>query len=225
MPQQNATMYGDSASKRWMTTMLAGGWGVASAYILFNSLLVTHDARPCFIALVPLVVAWATLERKRWGRLALLGLSATALGLFVTACGYMTAKYTNEVRLDVSSCIHGALKLFGDDPAAATAVLALAATTGLWLRRPQVVAEFERGKRPTLATAQRSIAMSLVGFWGIVVLFTPLTPQRLAAAADKANTHKKPAASTRRDAQNTKSGQMRKVTRHSSRSAVSANNL
>ena len=158
---------------RWTTTLLAAGWGLTSAYLLLNSLLVTHDMRPCLAALVPLVIVWATLERKRWGRLALQGLSATALGLFVSAVGLAYAIGSHTLPTEQKTLphfIHIALGIFGEkNSTSAIIVLCLAALTVVYLRRPSVIAEFERGKQKTLAVAQRAIAMTLVGFWGIAV--------------------------------------------------------
>jgi hypothetical protein len=161
------------ASTRLLTTLLASGWGLASAYTLFHSLIVRPDARLCFAALVPLVIVWATLERKRWGRLALLGLSATALGMFVSLLGTVAATANDVPNPSLSTYAQIALGHFGNKPEIALCVLGLAMMTGVWLRRPLVVAEFERGKRATLAVAQKAIAMSLVVFWGVTVLLSP----------------------------------------------------
>jgi hypothetical protein len=172
-----------------LTTLLACGWGLASAYTLLHSLLITHNAQPCLAALVPLVAVWATLERKRWGRLALLGLSATALGLFVTLTGLVAASASKlpEAEHNFARYTEIALGYFNHRPEIALTVLGLALTTGFWMRRPVVVAEFERGKRATLAVAQKAIAMSLVGFWGVTVLLAPLPGQK-----DNAQKEKKP---------------------------------
>src|SRR5262245_51587167 len=135
-------------STRLLTTLLASGWGLASAYTLFHSLIVLPDARLCFAALVPLVVVWATLERKRWGRLALLGLSATALGMFASLLGLVAAtasKDTSITNPSLSAYVQVALGHFGNKQEVALCVLGLAMMTGVWMRRPLVVAEFERG--------------------------------------------------------------------------------
>src|SRR5579883_1668485 len=124
-------------SARLLTTFLACGWGLASAYLLFHALLVTHDAGPCFAALVPLIIVWATLERKRWGRLALLGLSATALGIFVGAVGWIASigknmyNYYPPLR-HLADYARIALNVYSENPNTAKIVLFLAALTGLW---------------------------------------------------------------------------------------------
>lgn len=159
------------------TTLLASGWGLFSAYLFFNSLLITHDVRLCCVGLVPLVIVWATLERKRWGRIALLGLSATALGMFVLAVAYLASfgiHLTQEQPSSLAQDMQIALRLFSNNPNTALMVLALAMMTGLWLCRREVVAEFERGKRESLAVAQHLIALCLVGCWGLTVAFSPL---------------------------------------------------
>jgi len=63
--------------------------------------------------------------------------------------------------------------LFTDSPLAVMVALALATVTGLWFCRPVVIAEFERGKRSTLAIGQSVIALTLVVCWGLTILFTP----------------------------------------------------
>lgn len=166
---------GTSATTRLWTTMLACGWGLASAYTLFHSFLVTHDTRLTVAAIVPLITVWAVLERKRWGRLALLGLSATALGLLLFMLGGATNSMTTlpEAEKNLAGYMDIALSSFGNNPQIALIVFVLALSTGYWMRRPAVVAEFERGKRSTLAVAQKAIAMSLVAFWGVTVLLVP----------------------------------------------------
>lgn len=222
MPQQNPN--GPSGGERLLTTLLASCWGLASAYILFRSLLVTHDARPCFTALVPLVVVWATLERKRWGRLALLGLSATALGLFIAYTGFIAAIGASwePAQRTLMNYARIALRLYADDPSTALTILLLAATTGLWLRRPAVIAEFERGKRATLAAAQRAIAMALVSCWGIILVFPPLTPLN----KNTQGTRIARSASSAKEAHpRSKFPQSRKASKRANRSEAPASNL
>ena len=174
---ENHSSSHSTEAPRLSTTLLAIAWGITSAYILFHSLLVSHDTRPCLAALAPLVVTWATLERKRWGRLALLGLSAVALGLFVGSLGlaasiiYATLPVAQQTP---TRCLQMALGFFGEkNPFAGGIVIGLAAMTGLYLRRPSVIAEFERGKAQTLALAQKGIAAVLVGSWGLTFLGAP----------------------------------------------------
>jgi hypothetical protein len=224
MYQHSTSSGGTPASARLLTTVIAGCWGLSSAYLLFNSLLVTHDTRPCLAALVPLIVVWATLERKRWGRLALLGLSATALGLFAAGLGYVASLGDHWLRptdRNLAGYVRMALPLFADNPTAAYATLILAVTTGLWLRRPVVIAEFERGKRATLALAQRGIALSLVGCWALALIFTPFAPAVKASSAASASAGH----SSRPHAVRLHAAHSRRVSRRNSRSDMPASNL
>jgi hypothetical protein len=175
MYQHHVSSNGTWISARLTTTLLASGWGLVSAYILFSSLLVNHNARYCYAALAPLIAVWATLERKRWGRLALLGLSATALGLSIAGIGRAFA-LANAFQGERSllDYLGAATQRFSLNPSANLVLLLLAAMTGFWMCRPDVVAEFERGKKATLAVAQRMIALSLVGCWGLFILFAPM---------------------------------------------------
>jgi hypothetical protein len=140
---------------------------------MFYSLLVTHDARLCLIWFVPMVIVWATLERKRWGRLALLGLSSTSLGLFAAGLGYVIAFGNHNLapaQRDLSHYSQLVIAMYSGAPKVTYATLFLAATTGFWMRLPAVVAEFERGKRVQLAKAQKAIAFSLVACWAVTIL-------------------------------------------------------
>jgi hypothetical protein len=158
---------------RFMTTFIAGAWGLASAYTLFYSLLVKPDMRYFLLALFPLVAVWATIERKRWGRLALLGLSSAALGFFAANIGLTISIHFKDFqagKLNVDKVVSTVLRGFNYQPQIAIAVLVLAAMTAYWMCLPNVRTEYERGKNATLAVAQRAIAMTVVGCWGITFL-------------------------------------------------------
>jgi hypothetical protein len=177
MSELDGSLLAISPNTRRLTTLLASGWGLFSAYIFFQSLLITHDTRLCCVGLVPLVVVWATLERKRWGRLALLGLSATTLGIFTVVVAYL-ASFGVRIHPSPSSIASDArlaLHIFTNSPNLALIVLALSMATGLWLCRREVIAEFNHGKRKNLAIAQHVIAFCLVGCWGLTVALVPLT--------------------------------------------------
>ncbi|MCS6776497.1 MAG: hypothetical protein RMJ43_05695 [Chloroherpetonaceae bacterium] len=175
MSQSDRTLNGAPSTTRFFTTLLASGWGFAAAYALFHALLISHDLRLFTASLVPLMAVWATLERKRWGRLALLGMSATALGLFVALLGSVAQVFTRLKPEEQTAERFSVLVLAYFDQRAeiALTLLALALMTGFWMRRPTVVAEFERGKKATLAAGQRAIALCLVAFWGVSLLLAP----------------------------------------------------
>ncbi len=184
MTSPNSNSSSVSGGIRLTTTLIACAWGLASAYTLFFSLLVKPNMRYFLIALFPLVAVWATIERKRWGRLALLGLSSAALGFFAANIGrVISVNYPayQKGTLNVEDVVETLLKPFNYQPQIAMAVLVLAAMTAFWMCRPNVRAEYERGKNATLAVAQRAIAMTVVGCWGI----TFLLPTGTLAANDK----------------------------------------
>lgn len=163
------------SARRW-TTLLAGGWGFAFSYSFFRCLFSAECPRYCTIALIPLIAVWATLERKRWGRLALLGLSRTMLGLFVVSIGLMLADSSflpSVTSLHVADIIPQALGFYTNYPRATLMILLLAVASSLWFCLPVVKAEFEQGKQSFLSTGQRAIAFSLVLLWGLTVLFAP----------------------------------------------------
>jgi hypothetical protein len=161
---------GASDSARRWTTVLACAWGLVSAFVFFNSLLVTHESRSCFASAIVLAIVWATLDRKRWGRLALLGMSKTILVLFAVFAAFSTVS-VGAATLAVS-VLRGASTL----PYLA---VCLAIASRLWLGRPAVAVEFERGKRPALTGSQSVIALTLVVFWALSFVDLPAT--RLAA--------------------------------------------
>ena len=215
----NQSSYGSNAAPRPSTTLLALSWGITSAYILFYSLLVSHNIRPCLAALAPLVITWATLERKRWGRLALLGLSGVALGLFVGTVGlsasivHATLPAAQQTPL---RCLDMALGFFGENNSLAGGIIvALAAMTGFYLRRPDVAAEFERGKKQTMALAQKGIAAVLVGSWSLSFLGTPLPDVKA----------KPDASSTAQSARHHSGAASRASSKRSARSAASSSSL
>lgn len=189
---------------RFTTTLIAGAWGLASAYTLFYSLLVKPDMRLFLCALLPLVAVWATIERKRWGRLALLGLSSASLGFFAAAIGNAIASNLpaiqsgkfgfNALLADVTR--HIVEIGFKDQPQIAFAVLVLAAMTAFWMCLPNVRTEYERGKNAKLAIAQRAIAMTVVACWGITFLLPtetpPQQPNKKPAAVKSSKAQRKP---------------------------------
>lgn len=172
---QNLVASGPPARSRRLTTLLACCWGLFSAHLLLHSLLITPNARLCLVALLPLLSVWATLERKRWGRLALLGLSLTTLALFLVTALFtaVSGSPLGQFAEIVSDYFRVAFPLYARSGFAAWGMLALAALTGAWLSRGVVVAEFNRGKHALLAPGQRFIAFCLVALWSLLILLSP----------------------------------------------------
>src|SRR5579871_1738602 len=142
-----------------VTNLVAGSWAVLAFYLMARALLVTREWVVSIVALIPLLAVWATLERKRWGRLALLGISLTALGLCVTAFGMIAC--LNSVGYKPAHYALHALTLYGRNPETLLIIVLLAIATGIWMLRATVVAEFEQNKRAVLAIGQRAIAGAL----------------------------------------------------------------
>jgi len=165
-----------------MTTLLASGWGLLSAQLLFTTHLSPLGFNTKFLfsfaALLPLIAVWATIERKRWGRLALVGLSTTAIVLFVVAIAVYAGSHSQDPSLPGWLPREVQKLPFFDSPFATGALMLLAAANSYWLRRPHVVAEFEQNKRPALAFAQRLIAASLVVCWCLTMIASIGLPNR-----------------------------------------------
>jgi hypothetical protein len=159
---------------------------------MFRALFFEHSVALALAYIITLLVVWATLERKRWGRLALLGMSiAVPLTLI---CGLVYFAYILGHGVDPFIATSSSAKWItsfccGPTPAAGLILLSLLA--GLWLQQPTVAAEFERGKHRGLATSQRGIAVVLVVLWLVIVFSSSMVarqipqPRRVAATTTR----------------------------------------
>lgn len=150
-----------------IVTVLAGCWAFSGACGFFQSALVTHQIAPCVASFVPLVSGWAALERKRWGRLALLGMSWTILGACIL--GMVTLilienHYGHHVPRRHAALVALLMRLYSANQPDMFR-MPLAALSGLWLWRSRVIAEFNTNKRTSLAVMQHCIALTLVLVW------------------------------------------------------------
>ncbi len=166
------------------TTALACLWGVVAAYLLFYSLIVTHHKRLMIVELVPLLAVWATLERKRWGRLAMIGLSLTILALFalMAVLHFASPSQLNAMELKSIPPLLGYLVSYLEDPYDISmhmglGILALAGITCFWFSSQRVASEFNYNKRSCLANAQLCIACVMVSCWGVAILLNPMLGQ------------------------------------------------
>ena len=178
MPSVPPTSLPLSSISRGVTTLLCCGWGYSFAYSFFQCILENSSPMVLLAAALPLLAVWAALERKRWGRLALIGLSLLAPGLF--ALMLIALAYSNEVWIRPSDrhlfgYIDTALRLFSDSPSTTIGVLVLAAATAIWLCIPIVRDEYIKKKKPFLTPGQRVIAASIISIWGITMIATPTT--------------------------------------------------
>ncbi len=149
------------------TTLLASCWGVLAVYALIHALLIQHSLILAFAYFFPLLAVWAALERKRWGRLSLLGMCLLMPVILLVVLLYLDNAH---LRLNLDALIHfGMLQSCGGMlPGISLIMLSMAGT--YWFSHPQAVAEFERNKRPALARAQHSIALTLASIWALMVL-------------------------------------------------------
>lgn len=179
---------GTSIASNPGTTFFAVTWGLLAAYQLLHGVFVTHSVRFMVVGPMALLTVWATLERKRWGRLALLGMSVTVL--IVCLVGARLAPVTGSDGLQAS------INFFAASPGGVGAMLLLATWTVFWMRRSAIVAEFEQGKRTGLRAGQLAIALTLVGLWALMLI----VPSRAAAHKGHAvvRTHAGPAPHSRR---------------------------
>jgi hypothetical protein len=127
-------------------------------------MFISHQMRYGLGAPIPLFIVWATLERKRWGRLSVLVISLTAIAMFFAvaflAFGLNVGVFTGHQWSP--SAMYSWLSTFYDqDTTTLAIVIALAVATGFWMCRAVVIAEFNKGKRNALAVGQWAIALSL----------------------------------------------------------------
>ena len=194
------TRRGTSPFAARCTTLLACLWGAAAAYILCHSLIVTHNKRYTIAALVSLITVWATLERKRWGRMALIGLSVTTMGMFGFFVSAFSAFHGSAQPSQVRT-LHKAVvdvaAYYGISIPLIFGLLLLAVVSSLWLCRAEVVAEFNQHKHAVLVSGQRVIATALVACWGGAIALNPMLPFEKGRAQSTGRT---PAARPRKSA-------------------------
>ena len=169
----------DSVS-RALTTLLCCGWGYSFAYSFFRCVLDRSGLFVCLAAALPLAAVWAALERKRWGRLVLIGLSMLAQALFslmVTLLIFSHHQRVFPTEQHLFSCVRYALHLYGETQESAIGVLILSAVTAGWFCMPHVRSEYLQRKKPYLTPGQRIIAVSVVSIWGLTMMATPTLPE------------------------------------------------
>ena len=149
------------------TTLLASGWGVLAVYALIHALVIQHSVFIAFAYFFPLLAVWAVLERKRWGRLSLLGMCLLTPVILLVLLLYLDA---DHLHLKPDALVHfGMLQSCGGMlPGVSLVMISMAGT--YWFSHPHAIAEFERNKRPSLARAQHSIALTLASIWALMVL-------------------------------------------------------
>jgi hypothetical protein len=163
-----------------VTTLLCCGWGLSFACSFFRCALDGSGPLVCVAAALPLAAVWASLERKRWGRLVLIGQSLLAQALFALILSILA--FSNHVQMEPAErhffgYLNYALHLFGETKETTLVVLLLSAATTVWFFLPWVQAEFELSKKPFLTPGQRVIAATVVSVWCLTMIATPTRPE------------------------------------------------
>ena len=180
---QNAisALRGGRFPARAFTTMLCCVWGYSFAYSLFRCLLYRPNVCVGLAATLPLAVVWGTLERKRWGRIALLCLSFLALSLFVWMLGtlfFAGRSLIAPAERNLSGYLSYAVNLFAETPLITIATLILSGITALWFLLPAGRSEFNQGKKVVLTSGQRLIAGLIVILWCLGMMLTPAAVEK-----------------------------------------------
>jgi hypothetical protein len=143
--------------------------------MLVRSAFVSHQMRYGLGAPIPLFIVWATLERKRWGRLALVVISLTAVAMFIgvafLAFGLNVGVITGH-QGSPAALLAWLKNFYAQDTTTVAIVIGLAAATGFWMCRAAVVEEFERGKKNALALGQWAIAVVLAASYTAMLFFS-----------------------------------------------------
>ncbi len=160
----HATRETESPAVARVTNVVVACWGVAAQYMIVRSMFVSHQMRYGFGAPIPLFIVWATLERKRWGRLAVVVISLTAVAMFIGVAFLAFGLNLGVVMGHPSSpanMLAWFRNFYSQDSTTLAVVILLAIATGFWMCRAVVVAEFNKGKKNALAFGQWLIALAL----------------------------------------------------------------
>ncbi len=171
-----------------VTTFVTIGWGIVSAFTMFRALFFEHSIALALAYIIVLLVVWAALGRKRWGRLALLGMSVAVPLTFAVCLAYFAYILGHGVDPFISTSSSARwITSFCCGPTPAVGLIVVSLLAGLWLQHPAAAAEYNQGKHRNLASSQRGIAAFFVGLWLILVYSGSLgakplpQPRRLAA--------------------------------------------
>lgn len=160
----NTTRVIESPAVARATNIIVACWGVAAQYMIVRAMFVSHQMRFGYGAPIPLFIVWATLERKRWGRLSVLVISLTAVAMFLgvafLAFGLNVGVFTGH-QGSPSAMLTWLKTFYEQDSATIGIVIMMAVATGFWMCRAIVIAEFNRGKKNALALGQWAIAVVL----------------------------------------------------------------
>lgn len=154
-----------------VTDLLALGWVFASIYRSLCSRPL-ETGRETFLwpaALLSVLVAWAVLERLRWGRLAMLGIALATVvdALFAV---YLISLASGPLSSQPAPLIHSldVLSAYSCGPVFGAILLAISVTTITHLLTAPARIDFEFRKRATTTWTQFGIAASLLALWVFV---------------------------------------------------------
>lgn len=151
-----------------LTTAIGMAWIGLTVYerLWAGTLALPPALWPWASAVLTLIVAWSVLARKRWGRLALMGIAAaTAFSGAMHLLGDHTA-WASPLLQRFSGMMLAPVPGAADHNDALSALFFTIAGATLWrLALPSVRAEFEARKIRATSGFQRGIAVFLVACW------------------------------------------------------------
>lgn len=164
----NSSTPTQSRQHEWLadgTTVIAMSWVTLTFYGFMHLASVSSIRLGIWTAaFITILVAWSVIERKRWGRLALLGIASCILA--DAACAVYCLLSVSLTPRETPVLITVERSYIGS-PFFGLLILLLCALTILWLLRRSVRDEFERRKRAATRRYQVGIALTLVGICGI----------------------------------------------------------
>jgi hypothetical protein len=155
------------------TNALGVGW-VALPMYRFLCILARSGFVPIelFAVLLSAVVAWAVLERKRWGRLAMLGIAAFTLADYIDALYRLTYTPLSMALPPPNRRPFMVELLYSEGGGSVFGILPplFCLITLFWLSWEPIQMEFERRKCAATRRLQHGIAILLVAVCGIGML-------------------------------------------------------
>lgn len=165
-----------SRVSRNVTTVLTAGWGYYFISAFFRDITGHTNLFVCITALFPICAVWASLGRKRWGRMTLIVASALALTLFalmIVQNRLPTIGDRYSVGPASYDCLVYVVQIFGETPIDIAGGLVLALCTVAWFSTPLVRQEYEKTKKTELEVGQQIISGFIVLSWMTAAIVSP----------------------------------------------------
>ncbi len=150
-----------------LTTILGCCWMVLAIYSAVRAMeygWMSNDPALWWSLILSCLIAWAVIERKRWGRISLQGLALANILQLLFAM-LLVADAVANISISAVPWLPSSFHVYGRGMLFGVALSALSVISLIWFRHPEVVAEFETGKQRSTRKWQLYIAYTLVFGW------------------------------------------------------------